>query len=181
MENWPLAAFEFVDSQWKWESLISGQASLLIDVWLWFSAKWGQDASEWRPVSRCSSQCGQWGPFSCLSPARTDEMESLVCLCGKLSWPKQVESRGNYPSIWGKCVFFWPKYLKNYLNYSLWFDSDDLDTSFCLYKWISFLDVFTYACVCEAGGGGKLCVYSCICLALCAHHVQLFNLFFLIL
>lgn len=139
----PPSSFWMCWSQWKGECSISGQASLLIHVSLWFSAKWGWDASGWCPVSHCSSQCGQQGPFSCLSPARTDEMESLVCLCGKLSWTTQAESRGNYPSIWGKCVFFWPKYLKNYLNLSFWFDYDDLDTSFCLYKSISFLHLFT--------------------------------------
>ena len=67
MENWHLVACELVDSQWKWESLISGQSSLLIDVLLRYRANWGQDASEWRPVSHCSNQCGQGGPFSCLS------------------------------------------------------------------------------------------------------------------
>ena len=71
----------------------------------------------------------------------------------------KVESKGNYPRIWGKCVFFWPKYLKNYLNYSLWFGGDDLDTPFCLYKWISFLDVFTKS-ECVSGWRVVRCMHN---------------------
>lgn len=152
-ENWPPVVLEFVASQWKGECLIPGQTLLLIDALLWFIAKWGQDASEWRPVHHSSSLCGLRRPFSCLSPTEADEMESLVCLCGKLSWPKQVESRGNYPNIWGKCVFFWPKYSKNYLNYSLLFDCDDLDTSFCLCVYLFSGSNHMSVCIC--GGRGK--------------------------
>ena len=126
-----------------------------MDALRWLSASWGPGGAQ--PVAVPAS-VGSEGRL----PARADEMESFVCLCGKLSWPKQVESRGNYPSIWGKCVFSWPKYLKSYLNYSLiwlWWSG---------YIFLPVLGLFFLTslrecvCVCVYWGWLSVCVLVCL-------------------